>query len=51
MRYKMQYGTQKQFCKSNNKEFDLKKHRLWCILPRCVLDLTTEVQNPTKQKI
>ena len=28
---------------------DLKKYCFGCILPRCVLDLTTEVQNPTKQ--
>ena len=30
---------------------DLKKCCFGCILPRCVQDFTTEVQNPTKQKI
>ena len=30
---------------------DLKNRYFGCILPRCVLDLTTEVQYPAKQKI
>ena len=30
---------------------DLKKYCFGCILPRCVLDLTTEVKDSTQQKI
>ena len=45
----MQYGTQKRFYSPDNKDFNLKKTLLWCILLRCTVNKT--IGGKTKETV